>query len=112
QQGEGGAVTALHAPDQLLVQVLSLLCVHDFGHRAGTPWGPGLAAGRCDMGVRRKVPRGHRAGSGAGWRLPQAMPAGKGVSSADLTPIAHHLDDNGPPGTVTDHAHACRARPT
>src|SRR3546814_7831437 len=40
QQVERGAVAALHATDQFLVQVLSLLCVHDFGHRAGAPWGP------------------------------------------------------------------------
>src|SRR3546814_1134222 len=40
------------------------------------------------------------------------MPAPKGVSSADLTPVEHHLDDNGLPGTLTDHSHDCRARRT
>src|SRR3546814_2526638 len=54
QQVERGAVAALYAADQFLVQLLSLSGVHHFGHRAGTPLGPGRAAGRCDMGVRRK----------------------------------------------------------
>jgi hypothetical protein len=43
---------------------------------------------------------------GAGSRLPQAMQGRmaleRRVSSAELTPIEHHLDDNGLSGTVTD----------
>src|SRR5690606_4057230 len=87
QQVEGGTVATLHAPDQFLVELLlSGLCVHDFGHRAGAPLGPGLPTGRYDMGLRRKVPR-HPPASGAAGRLPQAMPGGWRPTRAFQAPI-------------------------
>src|SRR3546814_1816499 len=95
--------------DQLLVEVLYLLCVHDFGHRAGTPWGPAVRLGVMTRGCEGKFRGTIVLHLGPGCACHKPCRPWRGVSSADLTPIEHHLDDNGLPDTLTDHSQIGRA---
>src|SRR3546814_21038091 len=95
QQVERGAVAALHATDQFLVQVLSLLCVHDFGHRAGTPWGPAVRLGVMTRGCEGKFRGTIVLHLGPGCACHKPCRPWRGVSSADLTPLEHPLDEIG-----------------
>src|SRR3546814_2974270 len=73
------------------------------------PGGPAVRLGVMTWGCEGKFRGGIVFHLGPGRACHKPCRPRRGVSSADLTPVEHHLDDNGLPGTLTDHSHDCRA---